>query len=373
MQDLKNIIESLLFVTDEPLSMDKLKSAFESIDGKEIRQALQLLCEEYEQRGGGFYLKEVAGGWQLRSRPEYNEWIRRLLQPSPQRLSKAALETLAVIAYKQPIIRADIEFIRGVDCGGVLRQLMERKLIRVLGRKEIAGRPLIYATTKLFLELFDLKDLKDLPSPKEIAELTNDLSLVSDHTAQSHAAASEPPPGKEPEDAPDNEIEDTEAIPDQVSDTQPDIQSGQADFHEDFENPGNEPESDDNARDLDENEQGRDKEDVKDLPLPEEIAESASEKLPGSDHADESPAPVPETLLENEQEDTSNDITEDTKVIVDPALDTQPDIQSGQAEQVDSPAGIENPDSEPDLDGNEQNLNESVEDSHDPTIQSNNT
>lgn len=171
MQDLKNIIESLLFVAEEPLTVDKLKGVLETVDGKEIRAALQDLSEEYELRGGGFRLREVAGGFQLRSRSEYHEWIKRMLQPSPQRLSKAALETLAVVAYRQPVIRADIEHIRGVDCGGVLRQLMERKLIRVLGRKEIPGRPLIYATTKIFLELFDLKDIKDLPTPLEIEQL----------------------------------------------------------------------------------------------------------------------------------------------------------------------------------------------------------
>jgi segregation and condensation protein B len=176
MLDLKNIIESLLFVADEPLAVDKLRGILETADGKEIRAALQALSDEYAARAGGFWLQEVAGGWQIRSRPEYHEWIKRLLQPSPQRLSRAALETLAVIAYKQPIIRADIEHIRGVDCGGVLRQLMERKLIRVLGRREIAGRPLIYATTKLFLEMFDLKDLNDLPTPKEIAELGNAMA-----------------------------------------------------------------------------------------------------------------------------------------------------------------------------------------------------
>jgi len=170
MENLNSIIESLLFVAEEPLTVDKLRNILETVEGKEIRQTLQDLSEEYEQRGGGFRLQEVAGGWQIRSRPEYHEWIKRMLQPSPQRLSRAALETLAVIAYKQPIIRADIEHIRGVDCGGVLRQLMERKIIRVLGRKEIAGRPLIYATTKLFLEMFDLKDLNDLPTPKEIAD-----------------------------------------------------------------------------------------------------------------------------------------------------------------------------------------------------------
>lgn len=173
MQDIDKIIESLLFVAEEPLTVEKLRGILETVDSREIRSTLQGLADEYDRRGSGFWLKEVAGGWQIRSRPEYHEWIKRMLQPAPQRLSRAALETLAVVAYKQPIIRADIEHIRGVDCGGVLRQLMERKFIRVLGRKEIAGRPLIYATTKLFLEMFDLKDLNDLPTPKEIAEFGN--------------------------------------------------------------------------------------------------------------------------------------------------------------------------------------------------------
>ena len=173
MHDITDIIESLLFVAEEPLGLDKLKSILETVESKEIKAALQTLAERYESRGGGFSLYEVAGGWQLRSRPEYTPWIKRLLQPSPQRLSKPALETLAIVAYNQPIIRADIEHIRGVDCGGVLRQLMERKLIRVLGRKEIPGRPLIYATTKLFLETFGLKDLRDLPSPREIEEMVS--------------------------------------------------------------------------------------------------------------------------------------------------------------------------------------------------------
>jgi segregation and condensation protein B len=172
MENLSNIIESLLFVADEPLSVAKLKVVLETADTNEIKTALHSLADRYEARGGGFGLAEVAGGWQLRTRPEYHEWIKRLLQPSPQRLSKAALETLAIVAYNQPIIRADVEHIRGVDCGGILRQLLERKLIRVLGRKEIAGRPLIYATSKLFLELFDLKDLKDLPTPREIEEMS---------------------------------------------------------------------------------------------------------------------------------------------------------------------------------------------------------
>ncbi len=170
MEDLKNIVESLLFVADEALSLERLKKTLPQADPQEIRAAITALQTDYESRRGGFYLTEVAGGYQFRSRPEYTGWVRRLVDPKPLRLSKAAMETLAVIAYKQPIIRADIEHLRGVDCGGVLRVLLERKLIRVLGRKEMAGRPLIYATTKIFLETFDLKDLKDLPSPREIEE-----------------------------------------------------------------------------------------------------------------------------------------------------------------------------------------------------------
>jgi segregation and condensation protein B len=171
MDDLKNIIESLLFVAEEPLSIEQLKQVLSLPDSKLIRQTLNDLIADYEGRQGAFDLHEVAGGYQFRSRPDYVPWIKRLLQPKPSRLSKAALETLAIIAYKQPIIRSDVEHLRGVDCGGVLRMLLERKLIRVLGRKEIPGRPLIYATTKQFLQVFDLKNLKDLPSPKEIEAL----------------------------------------------------------------------------------------------------------------------------------------------------------------------------------------------------------
>ena len=171
MEDIKYIIESLLFVADEPLTVGRIKKILIQAETGEIREAMAELTAEYKARGGGFYLDEVAGGYQIRTRPKYTDWIKKLIQPRPLRLSKPALETLVIIAYKQPIIRSDIEHLRGVDCGGVIRVLLERKLIRVLGRKEIAGRPLIYATTKRFLEIFDLKNLRDLPTPKEIEEL----------------------------------------------------------------------------------------------------------------------------------------------------------------------------------------------------------
>jgi segregation and condensation protein B len=171
-EDLKYIIESLLFVSETPLTMDRLKGILEGEETAAIKGAIDMLMIEYEQRDGGFVLKQVAGGYQFRTQGRFNEWIKRLIRPSIPRLSKAALETLAIIAYNQPIIRSNIEHIRGVDSGGIIRMLMERKLIRVLGRKEIPGRPLIYATTKYFLEVFELKDLKDLPTPKEIEELS---------------------------------------------------------------------------------------------------------------------------------------------------------------------------------------------------------
>ena len=176
MDDTKNIIESLLFVAEEPLTIERLTKIISGAQAGQIRQALEELEAEYATRQGGFFLNQVAGGYQFRTRPEHMEWIKRLLQPKPLHLSKAALETLAIIAYKQPVIRSDIEYIRGVDCGGVLRVLLERKFIRVLGRRELPGRPLIYATTKHFLEIFGLKNLEDLPTPKEIEEFGSSLS-----------------------------------------------------------------------------------------------------------------------------------------------------------------------------------------------------
>jgi len=169
------IIESLLFVAEEPLSVQQLKTILETDDADAIRSALQELADEYDRRGGGFEIKQVAGGFQFRTRSEYSEWVKKLLKPFPAKLSRAALETLAIIAYKQPIIRADVEHIRGVDCGGVLRMLLEKKLVRVLGRKDIPGRPMIYGTTRQFLEVFNLKDLRDLPSPKEIESLGTEV------------------------------------------------------------------------------------------------------------------------------------------------------------------------------------------------------
>ena len=171
-EDLGAIIESLLFAAEGPLSVEILAEVVATNDAAVIKAALEALADEYTARGGGFYLQQVAGGDQLRSRPEFHSWIRRLRGAAAPRMSRAALETLAIVAYRQPVMRAEIEAVRGVDCGGVLRLLLERRLIRVMGRREIPGRPLIYGTTRVFLEVFELRDLKDLPTLKEIKDLS---------------------------------------------------------------------------------------------------------------------------------------------------------------------------------------------------------
>ncbi|MFQ5901798.1 MAG: SMC-Scp complex subunit ScpB [Thermodesulfobacteriota bacterium] len=165
---IKGLIEALLFVSPSPLTIDLIARITQDYSKGEIRKAIDNLREEYKSLNRSFYIEEVAGGYQFRTRAEYTRWIRRLEGIKPPKLSKAALETLAVIAYKQPVIRTDIESIRGVDVGGVLKTLLERHLIKIIGRKEIPGRPIVYGTTKEFLELFGLKDISSLPTLKDV-------------------------------------------------------------------------------------------------------------------------------------------------------------------------------------------------------------
>ena len=137
----------------------------------EIEEAAEELIREYQERECSFRVEKVAGGYQFRTKVEYAPWIRRLKKVRPIRLSRAALETLAIVAYRQPVSRAEVEEIRGVDSGWVIASLMDKGLIRPVGRKSTPGRPLLYGTTKKFLEVFGLKDLKDLPTLKEMESL----------------------------------------------------------------------------------------------------------------------------------------------------------------------------------------------------------
>lgn len=170
--DLRSVVESILFVSDEPIALDKLCAILEEYDRQAVRQAVYELRDFYEREQRGIVLDEVAGGVQLRSRPEHAGFIRRLNRVKPFKFSQSALETLAIIAYKQPITRAEIEHLRGVDGGGVIKTLLDKKLIRILGKKDIPGKPLIYGTTREFLEIFSLHDLSSLPTLKEIQELS---------------------------------------------------------------------------------------------------------------------------------------------------------------------------------------------------------
>jgi len=165
------VLEALLFVADEPLSPDQVSGIFGDRDADDVRTMVLVLNGRYASEGSALQVEEVAGGFRLTTRPDLAEWVQRLNRVRPARLSRAALETLAVIAYRQPITKAEIEGVRGVSADGVLRTLLERELIRIVGRKPEAGRPILYGTTRTFLEHFGFKDLTDLPTLREIEEL----------------------------------------------------------------------------------------------------------------------------------------------------------------------------------------------------------
>lgn len=168
--ELKTVIEALIFASEKPLSIDRIKEIVEDADRKDIVRCISLLQEEYRD-GRGFYLAEVAEGYQFRTRPRYAPYLQRLYKIKSPKFSRPTLETLAIIAYRQPITRAEVETLRGVDSGGVVKSLLDKRLIKIVGKKDVPGRPLIYGTTKGFLEVFGLKDLKSLPTLKDLAEL----------------------------------------------------------------------------------------------------------------------------------------------------------------------------------------------------------
>jgi segregation and condensation protein B len=164
-------LEALLFSTHHPLTAGRLGELLDCSSTRPIRRAIKALNEQYEQAGRAFRVEQVAGGYQLLTLPQFNEQVNKLHQKEGDaRLTKAALETLAIIAYKQPILRAEIESIRGVACGETIRSLMEKHLVKIAGRAEEPGRPILYGTTKRFLELFGLNSIKDLPQTGELTK-----------------------------------------------------------------------------------------------------------------------------------------------------------------------------------------------------------
>jgi len=168
---LESVLKSLLFASDRPLPINDLKKLVGERAGAKVGAALEALRARREQEGSGIQIVEVAGGWHLRTRVDNQAWVSRLVAGKPQRLTRAMLETLSIVAYRQPITRPEIDDVRGVDCGPVLKTLLDRGLVRMIGKKEEVGRPILYGTTPEFLRIFSLKDLAELPTLREFHEL----------------------------------------------------------------------------------------------------------------------------------------------------------------------------------------------------------
>ncbi len=201
LQELKSVLESLLLASGEPVSIARLAAACDDEPVENVKKALEELAQEYRATRRGFVLEEIAGGYQLRTALENAPYVRRLLASRQTRLSRPVLETLAIIAYRQPITRSEIEQLRGVDCAGVLDTLLNRRLIRVAGRKPVPGRPLMYATTQEFLEVFGLDSLTSLPRIDDLRALEERLAAKQPAGESESNQSGEPLPFGQKQDA----------------------------------------------------------------------------------------------------------------------------------------------------------------------------
>ena len=171
-QEIRAVLEALIFASPHPVTAREVSQVMQGVPKSAWLEALEEIKQDYARDGRGLQVVEVAGGYQITTRPEYNDWVRQLLDPKPSaKLSIQALETLAVIAYKQPVTQPEVIELRGVKSGGVIKTLLEKRLIKIVGRKEVVGRPILYGTTKHFLLHFGLKDLSELPKIEEFAEV----------------------------------------------------------------------------------------------------------------------------------------------------------------------------------------------------------
>jgi len=229
---LKPILESLIFAADSAISFDRLSGALEGEERPAIKEALAELIEDYRARAGGFLLEEVAGGFQFRTNPEFSPWLRKFFKIGMQKISKAAMESLAVIAYKQPVTRGEIEAVRGVDSGGVLATLMEKRFIKIVGRKEVPGRPVVYGTTKEFLETFDLKDLSCLPTLKDIQKMEEEYAQTEGQGTAEAAVEDRVQGAEEARGGLENEVQEPVRSREAGSTEGGDIEAGAEDDHE---------------------------------------------------------------------------------------------------------------------------------------------
>ena len=207
--ELKSILEALIFASPDPMTLKAMSKLLDTEPKEDVVAALAGLKEDYEQRPGGLQLVEVAGGYQIVTRSDLHEWVRRLFhERTTQKLTVQALETLAVIAYRQPITAAEITEVRGVNTSGVLNTLLERHLIKIVGRKPVVGRPFMYATTKEFLIRFGLNDLTDLPMVEDMAEaLGLEAPILTEHTPSEEML-----PLDEPDEEDEEDVEPEESI-----------------------------------------------------------------------------------------------------------------------------------------------------------------
>ena len=194
LDDIKATFEAVLFVSHDPLTIEKLATVLEGVPKSTLKTTMYMLQEEYNQAGRGLHITEVAGGFVLATRPEQSDAIKRLskTKTSTAKLSRSALEALAIVGYKQPITRGEVEKIRGVETSGVLRTLLDQKMIRIVGRQEVPGRPILYGTGKQFLQRFGLRDLRDLPPLKELKELGDSEALSLELPFDSQDSQEEP-------------------------------------------------------------------------------------------------------------------------------------------------------------------------------------
>ena len=174
----KNIVEAMFFVSDKPLFVNEIKGVLEEFNSQEIKDIISELAKEYEDTSRSFRIKEIAGGYQVVTDPSLAPWLKKLYKTSgSDRLSGPSLETLAIIAYKQPVTKPEIEAIRGVNVDGVLKTVIEKNLVRIAGRRETVGRPILYGTTSEFLQYFGLNSLKELPNLEEFNITEKDIEL----------------------------------------------------------------------------------------------------------------------------------------------------------------------------------------------------
>ncbi len=196
-EKLKALIEAILYVAPEPVALEAIAQALEGEERERVKAKLQELVEEFQRPEHGIQIRQVAGGYKFYTKPEHHEVLRKFVKSlkPPLRLSKAALETLAVVAYRQPVTLPEIDQIRGVDCGGVIHTLLEKKLLVTAGRKSVVGRPILYRTSRDFLVHFGMKDVCDLPSLREFEELARQ-ALGSELVPPSDQEKAAPAPGE---------------------------------------------------------------------------------------------------------------------------------------------------------------------------------